>query len=171
MYNKYQRHTYTHTRTDTQTAPACVLRSVAPGKSLHKDKKIPLKITQESPPTTKVIPKHQSGQTEERHTHTETERCSCTHNRDRIHVSWFKAALINIFTWAIGQMTTCNMKGVVCSDKTTENYHPTLRFSSALWHNLVSFSALFWFYGPQPWCFVSLLSATSFPPASGSCFS
>lgn len=33
-------------------------------------------------------------------------------------------------------MKWCNLKEVVCGDKTTENYHPTLLFPSALFCSL-----------------------------------
>ncbi len=41
----------------------------------------------------------------------------------------FKAALILIFVYTMGQMTTCNEKEVAHGDKSTENYH---RFCSPL---------------------------------------
>lgn len=41
-----------------------------------------------------------------------------------------KAALINIFTLTMDQVTMCNIKGVTCSDESTENYHQlSLHFS------------------------------------------
>ncbi len=42
-------------------------------------------------------------------------------------------------------MTFYNVKGVTYSEEPTENYHPTLRISSALLSLLASFSSLFWF--------------------------
>ncbi len=38
---------------------------------------------------------------------------------------------------------------LVHKDEPTENYHPTLQFSSALWSVLASFNSLFWFSGSQ----------------------
>lgn len=54
-------------------------------------------------------------------------------------------------------MTVCNVKGGAPSDKPTENYYPTLQFLSALGSVLASFSSLLWFYGPQLYCFNSVL--------------
>ncbi len=51
-----------------------------------------------------------------------------------------KAALINISTLTMDQMTMCNVKEVARSDEHTEDYHPTLQLPSAL----MSFSS-FWF--------------------------
>lgn len=50
-------------------------------------------------------------------------------------------------------MTKCDVKGAIHSDETMENYHPA--FSA-----LASFSALFWCYSLQLYCFgsFSLLS-------------
>lgn len=56
-----------------------------------------------------------------------------------------KAALINMFALTMDQMTTCNVKGVTHTDKTTETYHQTLQFPPALWSTLASFSSLFCF--------------------------
>ncbi len=38
----------------------------------------------------------------------------------------FKAALMTNFILTMDQITTYNVKGVTCSDKSTENYAPTL---------------------------------------------
>ncbi len=46
-------------------------------------------------------------------------------------------------------MPMYNGKGVICSDKATENYHVTPLFLSALQSVSVSFSSLFWLHGPQ----------------------
>ncbi len=59
-------------------------------------------------------------------------------------------------------MTTCNVKGVTCSDKTIENCNQTQQFPSALRTVLESFSLLFWFYDPQLGSF-SQLSSALFP--------
>ncbi len=48
---------------------------------------------------------------------------------------------INIFTIMMDQMTMCNAH----SDKPTENYHPTVQFSSALWKFFSVFQT-FWFW-------------------------
>ena len=53
------------------------------------------------------------------------------------------------------------MKSVACSDETTENYHLTLQFLSALGIILSSFSSLFCFSGPQLYYFGSLLQLSS----------
>ncbi len=54
-----------------------------------------------------------------------------------------KAALINIFRLTIYQMTMCDVKGVFCSNKTTEIYHLTLQEPLLLLF-LGSFTSLFW---------------------------
>lgn len=66
----------------------------------------------------------------------------------------------------------CNVKGGARSDKPTENYYPTLQFLSALGNVLASFSSLLWFYGPQLYCFNSVLPllSTLFPFTTCSCF-
>lgn len=46
-------------------------------------------------------------------------------------------------------MTMCNVQGVARSDEPTENYQPTLLFTSALQSALVALSLLFWFYDPN----------------------
>ncbi len=48
------------------------------------------------------------------------------------HRVTFKAAIIIIFLITIDQITVCNLEGVVCGDKQTENYHLTLLYPSAL---------------------------------------
>lgn len=65
-----------------------------------------------------------------------------------------------------------NLIVITRSDKPTENYHQTLQSPSVLGSVLASFSQLFWFQGPQLYCFysLSLLSSTSFQDASGNCF-
>lgn len=44
----------------------------------------------------------------------------------------FKAALINIVLYQQLFELLCNMKGVAHSDELTENYRPTLQFTSSL---------------------------------------
>lgn len=43
-----------------------------------------------------------------------------------------KAAVINNFVSTVDQMAMCNMKGVARIKEPTDNYHPSLHFSSAL---------------------------------------
>lgn len=44
-----------------------------------------------------------------------------------------------------------DVKEVAQGYESTENYHPTLQFPSALWSFLASFWSLCWFYSPQFW--------------------
>lgn len=59
-----------------------------------------------------------------------------------------KAALINIFIFAMDQMHLCDVKVVAPSDKPTDYHDPTLPFSLGIQGVLASFSSLFWFSGP-----------------------
>lgn len=47
-----------------------------------------------------------------------------------------KAAL-NMYILTAGEMTICNVKGVTCSDKVTENYHPIIIALSSMEHSSV----------------------------------
>lgn len=61
-------------------------------------------------------------------------------------------------------------KGVPLSDESTENYHPTLQFPSALQSIVASFSSFFWFLWPTALLFRLTLTAlmTLFLAAAGS---
>ncbi len=50
-----------------------------------------------------------------------------------------EAAVINVFIINNRSHDFLYMKGVACSDKPIENYHPTLQFPSALWSYIVTF--------------------------------
>lgn len=60
-----------------------------------------------------------------------------------------KEAIINSFMVTMDHMTAC-IRGVVQSDKPTENHHLTFQLP------LAPFSYLFWFMSSQVYCFASL---------------
>lgn len=59
-----------------------------------------------------------------------------------------KGAVINIFIFIKGHIAECNVKCLACSDKHSENHHPTLQFPLTLR------SSLFWFSSRQLTVFV-----------------
>lgn len=69
----------------------------------------------------------------------------------------FKAALADIFTFPMDQMTVCKVKGLARGDKPLVNYLSTLQFSSSPRSVLSSFNSLLWIYGLQLYCFGSSL--------------
>ncbi len=67
------------------------------------------------------------------------------------------AVLINIFIKIVDHITTGNVKGGIRSNETTDNYHQTLQFPSAL-HRFGFVARNF------------TVLAHSFPAAEGGCF-